>query len=316
MKKISAFVLALLVLTGIPLYAQNKGALTITCNVIGAQVYINGKIAGTTTPNFSMLLKAGTYQIRVSKKGLPDFNTTINMNGLPVTLNVVLGGAAPTPVPQPVPVPAPQPVPQPQHTLTIHSNVNGADVLINGSLAGHTPYQAQINDGSYTIIVRAAGYSEYNANLSIRGNTTVNANLQAMNFVLNVNATNVQGAEVILNGQSIGRTPFTGSLQPGVYNLTLRMPGYSDYNVQVNMNGPQTVSAYLQPQMASWQINGYNSQIQFYIDGQPVRNSQGQFAAGRHSIRIVIGSLATETTIDAQAGRNYSIQPVLGVNVN
>jgi hypothetical protein len=332
MKRIASLILSLLVLGGGAVFAQNKGALTIQCNVTGAKVYISGRLAGYTTPNFSQLLNAGSYQIRVVKSGLPEFSTTVNMNGQPVILNVVLGAQQPQPVPeQPKPVPQPQPIPQPQvlqHSLSVDSNVRGAEVYINGNSAGRTPFSGKLPEGSYNVMVRSPGYIDFNQNVVVRGNTHVNAVLQGMSYQLNVDTGALRGAQVILNGSIVGQTPYAGSLQPGSYSLILRLPGYGDYSIQLNMNGPQTVSALLQPLAATWQLSlpdssvnkdmrgGHWSQIQVFIDGAPVKGNQGQFFPGRHSIRVVSGGMAAETFIDAQSGRVYTIEPMLGISVH
>lgn len=328
MKKIASLILALLILGSGAVFAQNKGALTIQCNVTGAQVYINGRMAGYTTPNFSQLLNAGSYQIRVVKQGLPEFSTTVTMRGQPVILNIVLGAQQPQPVPQPIP--QPQPVPQPQvlqHSLSVDSNVRGAEVFINGNPAGRTPFSGKLPEGSYNVVVRAAGYLDFNQNVVVRGNTHINAVLQGMSYQLNVDSGSLRGAQVILNGSVVGQTPYAGSLQPGSYSLTVRLPGYGDYSIQLNMNGPQTVSAVLQPLAATWQLSlpdssvnkdmrgGHWSQIQIYIDGAMVKGTQGQFFPGRHTVRVVSGGLAAETFIDAQAGQVYTIEPVIGINI-
>jgi len=330
MKKIASLILALLVLGGGSLFAQNKGALTIQCNVTGAQVFINGRMAGYTTPNFSQLLNSGTYQIRVVKQGPPEFSTTVTMRGQPLILNVTLGAQQTKPVPQPVPEQT-KPVPQPQvlqHSLSVDSNVRGAEVLINGNSAGRTPFSGKLPSGSYNVVVRSPGYLDFNQNIVVRGNTHVNAVLQGMSYQLNVDSGALRGAQVILNGSIVGQTPYAGSLQPGSYSLTVRLPGYGDYSIQLNMNGPQTVSAVLQPLAATWQLSlpdssvnkdmrgGHWSQIQVYIDGAHVKGNQGQFFPGRHTIRVVSGGMAAETFIDAQAGQVYTIEPMIGISVH
>ena len=52
-----------------------------------------------------------------------------------------------------------------------------------------------------------------------------------------------------------------------------------------------------------------------HIDGASVKGTQGQFFPGRHTIRIVSGGMAAETFLDAQAGRVYTIEPMLGISI-
>ena len=152
--------------------------------------------------------------------------------------------------------------------------------------------------------------------------------LQPAAFQLSVNAANVRGAEVIINGNPAGQTPFSAQLAPGSYMVTIRAPGYGDYSIQLNMNGPQSISAVLQPLAATWQLSlpdssvnkdmrgGHWNQIQVYIDGAVVRGPQGQFFPGRHTVRVVSGGLAAETFIDAQAGQVYTIEPMIGISIH
>jgi archaellum component FlaF (FlaF/FlaG flagellin family) len=321
MKRILAC-LAILLLVGSLAFADNKVALTVKCNVTGAQVYLNGRLAGYAQPNFSQLLAAGDYEITVKAKGYQDFVTKVRIGRDPVIINATLGGP---PVVQP-----PQVF---NHNLTVSANVNGADVYVNGNLAGKTPFNGQVPQGSYTVVVKAPGYNDYTQNVVVNGPTRVNANLQGMTYQLSVTAANVHGATVFVNGAQVGQSPYQAFLLPGSYTVTIKAPGFIDYQVQVNVNGPQAVNAVLQPMSASWQFiipdgflnrdirQGQSRYIEVYLDGirQPdVPGSAvaaGQMTAGRHVFRFVIGGMAVEAQVDAQAGRGYLLEPYIGINV-
>jgi len=321
MKRILAC-LAILLLVGAGAIADNKVALTVKCNVSGAQVYVNGRLAGYTQPNFSQLLGAGDYEIVVKAKGYPDYKTSVRISRDPVIVNATLG--------------APQVVPPPQilnYGLSVSANVNGAEVYVNGNLAGRTPFNGQVPQGSYAVVVKAPGYSDYSQNVVVNGPTRVNATLQAMTYQVSVTAANVHGATVFVNGAQVGQSPYQAFLMPGTYTISIKAPGFIDYQAQINVNGPETVNAVLQPMTASWQFRipegflnrdirqGQSRYIEVYLDG--VRQGEapgpavagGQMTAGRHTFRFVIGGMSVETQVDAQAGRAYVLEPFIGINV-
>ena len=328
MKRLISLVLALFLLGGGLLFAQNKGALTVQCNVVGAQVSINGKLAGYTTPNFSQLLAAGVYKIKVSKAGYPDFNTTVTMAGQAVTITAVLG--APAVAPPPVVVPPPQIL---QYSISVNANVQGADVIINGNPAGKTPFSAQVPQGSYTVTVRAPGYRDYSQNVLVSGPVQVNAILQTNVAAVTITS-NVQGADVVINeGLPLaqrGKTPLTVNLPLGnpPYTIKVSAPGYQDFFQTLAVSGPVSVNAVLQPLAASFQVavpeayvnkdlkGGHWSQIMIYVDGVLQRGATGgQLLPGRHVIRVTSGGMAVETVVEAQAGRTYVLEPFMGVSV-
>ncbi len=410
MKRIMGALVLLLALVGANAFADSKVALTVKCNVGGSQVYLNGRLLGYTTPNFSQLLPAGNYELIVKAKGFPDYRTNVRLVSDPVVIQVNFG-AAPAPAPQPQgqqeqakpqPVPQPQEIAKPQNLnfgLSVQSNVNGADVIINGNPAGKTPFSAQVPNGSYTLVVRAPGFNDYSQNIvvnggplqinamlqgqsqqltvqsnvigatvAINGNVAgktpfaaqvpsgsysiqvkapgyvdfnqnvvvgngpaqVNANLQSMSYQVNVGA-NVNGALVFINGSQSGQTPYASMLPPGTYTILVRASGYMDYQVQINVNGPQAINAVLQQMIATWQLKlpesfgkdsrgaARNRDIQVWVDGVQQADSQGmvggQLLPGRHVIRLMIGGLVAEAQVDAQSGRAYSIEPELGLMV-
>ncbi|HTX74400.1 MAG TPA: PEGA domain-containing protein [Rectinemataceae bacterium] len=325
MKRIIALTVALLVLATGAAFAQNKTSLNIVCNVTGAQVYVNGVMAGYTTPNFSFLVPMGNVQVRVQKNGWQTFETVVRAGGYPITLNVNLVAFGVQPQQPPVVIQPPRVF---NYSLNVNSNVPGAQVFINGNQAGNTPFSATMAGGSYNVVVRAPGYTDFSQNVVVNGPVQINANLQPMGFQLAVGAANAQGAQVFINGNAVGQAPYNSLLPPGSYMVTIRAPGFADYSAQINLNGPQNVMATLVPLGSTWQLQindrflnrdikgGHFTQAVLFIDGVEQHGTSGQITAGRHSIRLLTGGMAIETFLDVQPGVNYVIEPMLSLNIH
>ncbi len=385
MKRRIAFAAIALALVASAAFAQTKFPLTITCNEMGADVYINNKLYTKTTPNLKIQLPVATYSIKIAKAGFNEFSATVSVTNRGAVLNanlLPLAAQVPPPTPflphfplnvtasvrgaevlidnvyagqaplgkevvggthevvvraagyaefrQRVQVKGPvqvNAVLQPLGaTLSVNSNVAGAEVIINNNPAGRVPLSAQVPPGSYSVTVRAPGYLDFNQNLVVNGPTQVYATLQGMSYSLSISA-NVQGAEVLINGNPVGRAPYSTQLPPGSYALTVRAPGYLDYSQTVAVNGPLQVNALLQPALASWQLvlpegltnrdlkGGHWAQIQVYVDGVLQKGQNGLMPSGRHLVRIVSGGLSYEAQIDFQPGRSYSLEPSFGFTV-
>jgi len=389
MKKLLVVFFALVAVLGAT--AQTKFPLRVNCNLSDADLYINDKLYTKTTPNLVIQLPPATYSIKVARQGYLEYkaNVTVPAGGttLSVTLQPIGGATAPAVIPAPsllatiplnvlsnvagaevylsgrlvgntplstmvvaatydIVVKAPgyldfsqrlqvRSATQVNATLTpqimqfglsVNANVAGADVFINGNPAGKTPFNAQVPQGSYTVTVRAPGYIDFSQNLVVNGPVQVNASLQPLAAVVTV-AANVQGADVFINGNPAGKTPFNAQVPFGSYTILVRAAGYADFSQNVLVNGPVQVNAILQPLMAGWQLSlpdaavnkdlkgGHWSQIQIYIDGALQKGSTGQVMPGRRLVRIVSGALQAETLIDFQAGRSYAIEPAFGVMV-
>lgn len=210
--------------------------------------------------------------------------------------------------------------------VTVNANVPGADVLINGSVRGQAPITISLNPGTYTIRVVGRGYNDWQQNIRVNGDMTVNANLAPANFSLSVR-TNVPGAQVFINNQNRGRGNVNQSLPPGNYQVRVTAPGYTDYNVTVNLNQNQTVNAVLQPAMGTLNIiiptnvldlrvGNPQAQIKVFVDGSPQNGSTFQLTPGRHAVRISSGGMSTERMFDIVAGQSYNIEVFMGFTVN
>lgn len=211
-------------------------------------------------------------------------------------------------------------------TITVNSNVNGADVIVNGSVQGMTPMRLQLPPGNYTFRVAKRGYNDWIQTVNVNGDITLNANLAAPTFNLTVTS-NVPAAEIFVNGANQGRGRLNQPLPPGNYQVRVAAPGYNDFTATVNLNQNQTVNAVLQPAMGTLNLiipaeildrregNPY-AQIKLHVDGSPQNGTSLQLTPGRHVIRVSSGGLSFERMVDITAGQAYNLEVFMGFTVN
>ncbi|GAB1483784.1 hypothetical protein MASR2M78_26000 [Treponema sp.] len=134
-------------------------------------------------------------------------------------------------------------------------------------------------------------------------------------------------AQVIINGNVAGVTPFNAPLSPGSYSLTLRANGYSDYLKNFYISGSKNIQVQLQALGATYQVlvqegtinkddrQNYLNRLQVYIDGVLQNGSSGQVLPGRRQVRVSSGSFQAESYVDFVAGKNYVLEPFMGLIV-
>jgi len=138
--------------------------LTVTSNVAGAQVYLNNAPVGAAP--LSLQVQRGSYSVRVSAPGYQDYLASVNVSGH-TAVNAVLQSQL--------------------LQLTVNSNIVGAQVFINNSLVGSTPYTGSYAAGSYAVRVSAPGYAEAAAVINLSRSETLNLILQPAFISVQVN---------------------------------------------------------------------------------------------------------------------------------
>ncbi len=184
----------------------------------------------------------------------------------------IVGRAAVTPTPQPQPGTG---------TLSVNSTPSGAQVLIEGRVVGNTPLNIVLRPGRVDVELRLSGYQAFRTSVQVRPGETavVNANLTPVvqNGVLQINS-NPQGAQVLLNGRVVGNTPLNLTVQPGRYDIELRLAGYQGFRASVTVGNGQTVpvNASLQALRGALEIFT-NVEARIFLDGQEVGQTRGGF---------------------------------------
>jgi phage tail tube protein FII len=124
-----------------------------------ASVFIDGNNVTGTIPAVAM----GSHTVQVTAPGYQDYTSVINVSA-PVSLDVSLQQAG--------------------FLLTVNSNVGNATVMVNNMAKGAVPYSEYLPQGTYTVRVSAAGFSDYTASVVLDRALTINAPLQQMSSTL------------------------------------------------------------------------------------------------------------------------------------
>ncbi|WP_299427739.1 PEGA domain-containing protein [uncultured Meiothermus sp.] len=182
----------------------------------------------------------------------------------------IVGRAAVTPVPQPQPSTG---------TLSVNSTPGGAQVLVEGRVVGSTPLNIVVRPGRVDLELRLGGHQAFRTSVQVRPGETavVNASLTPVvqNGLLQINS-NPQGAQVLVGGRVVGSTPLNLTVQPGRYDIELRLGGFQGFRTSVGVGSGQTVpvNANLQALRGTLEVFT-NVDARIFIDGREVGQTRG-----------------------------------------
>lgn len=164
-----------------------------------------------------------------------------------------LGKPKPRPKPKPKPVPA-KPKPRPavveddlapiapiaakgDLVVKVAANLAGSILSVDGREVGALPLPPQnIPSGEHTITVKRPGFAAFVKKVQIPGGKSVEveAKLTAVAAVLTVTS-DVPGAQVLLNGRSIGIVPLTElEVPPGPAEIAVIKEGFREETQKIN----------------------------------------------------------------------------------
>ena len=162
--------------------------------------------------------------------------------------------------------------------ITIKSEPSGADVYVDNEKVGTTPYMMKkITIGSHIIELRKIGYDTYADMIEItRGD--INKQMEDVTLVverivmgtMSINS-NPEDADIMVDGDYMGRTPQTFEIRTGQHKVSLTKPGYTAVSKTVFVTEGITanVNMFL-PQGRDIYITTDNEGDKIYIDGEYV----------------------------------------------
>ncbi len=166
----------------------------------------------------------------------------------------------------------------PANTGNVQINaITGANVYVDGQLAGQAPINLNIVAGRHVIRVSAPNYRDYSAvvNVVAGRSGTIEANLVAVatNGTLQVNGP--RGANVYVDGQLVGQAPLNlNNITPGRHVVRVLLDGYREFSqvAQVAVGQNTVVNAQLVaiPREGQVKIQSNFAGAEVFINGNRV----------------------------------------------
>lgn len=278
-----------------------SGTLNINSTPQGAQVYLNGRFVGNTP--LTVRVTPGRQDVELRLAGYESYRTSLNVNpGQTLNINAALERIRPI-----------------TGTLTVNSSPQGAQVYVDGRLVGNTPLSIGINPGRADIEIRLDGYDPFRTSVVIAPGqtTTINASLnpQRRTGVLSVNSS-PSGAEVYIDNQRVGRTPYSVQINEGIYEVRVSLSGYADYRATVRVERSQEtrINAQLVPLRAQLTVFA-NVEARVFVDGQevgtvgPGGSVRFELNPGRHQVVLIApGYRVFVSEVNLRSGENEVIR--------
>jgi len=244
----------------------------------GAEILINGQKYGTTP--YQGEITAGTHQLELRKPlYYPNISTfTVEESKtleLPITLKSRFG------------------------FVTIRSNVPNAKITIDGKQFGVAPLlKKELESIRHTVKVDAELYHPFSQELTITdgGQNEIMATLSPAFGTLEVNSTPDQGADVYIDGNIVGKTPFKSERAPsGKYIIKVSKWIYNSIEEEIIVEDGKTVTKNfsMMKNFGILTVNAPNSTI--YLNNQRVAENSynAPLQPARYTVRAERGEKYT-----------------------
>jgi len=260
-----------------------KGNILVTSDMDPAEVWIDGKKHSQPTPTMITGVTAGIHVVEVKKAPAMPWrqsvtvveNKTLKVNaGLKATIG---GGGG---------------------TIQVLSNVEGAQVYLDGKLMGTVPMQVkQIKPGEHVVEVKAKGYITREKRVKVQQGSAevLKLDMQAeasvsKNGTLKV-VSPVPLAEVYLDGALLGKVPQSKETPPGEHFVVVKKAGFKDFKLKVVIESGQikTITADLKAVGSIRFLSGAIMGAEVWLDGKVVGKTPFTLKdvdAGAHEISV------------------------------
>jgi len=199
-------------------------------------VYINGEQKGNTP--FMSEIPSGTYRISINHPQFQEKTYDVKLEaGATFRKEYVL---------------------DPIYTIRIPANPAGARVEIDGVFQGLTPITIEEwNNKTLRLTIEKQGWASYERTVTLRpGINNIDYSLEALKteaagtkaakiepekkaYKLSIE-TNPPDAQVFLNGELWGLSPFEKNVPPGTYTVKIKKAGYKEEEYPVTVNSDET----------------------------------------------------------------------------
>ncbi len=246
-----------------------EGLALIRTTPPGAEVFIDEVFQGTS-PLVLPQLPLGSHRVRLTREGYIEKEVELDVEDrTPVGIDVALTSDS--------------------ARLTVRSQPEGADVLINGSARGQTPLTLErLASGESRIQVELPGYYAYEERTVLRAgqDVVVNATLRPKPGRVQVVST-PPGARILVNDRFRGETPAGLHLSKGEYELRVETPGYAPESrtITIDSTDERVEEFSLNKTSGTLELVTEPAGVKVYIDGD--YRGQTKAAAGEDETDVV-----------------------------
>jgi len=265
--------------------------------VIDGKPYLLNQYGEIAEP---LMLQNGTYTYMVSAKDYHDETGTFVIDGAKVDKSVNL---------------------KPAHGFLKVSGegvLNGASVFIDGNLVGQAPLTSgRLSSGNHNVRIVKSLYKEFNGTVVIRDGQTLDYKPSLDADFASVTLRSAAGADIYINGQNKGKSPWKGELRTGIYTFEAVLPGHRTTSVTQNISATPSVQSYDIP--APLPIKGTlnlfcTPAADVYVDNKPVGRTPLTFdlIVGKHTVTFKKDGFKTlEKVVEVKEGQSEMVRVTL-----
>lgn len=244
------------------------GSIKVESSVSGAQVLLDGKSTGKTTPCTIEEVPSGSHHITVqlAKYAPRQLDVVVN-DGEIASVNATLDA---------------------RFAQVSINTLSGAQISIDGRSVGNTNYTEDLMEGYYDIEVSLAHHKSSTKQIQVIARQSLNLQLDPTPIYGSLDVmSSPRGATVTIDGKDYGKTPTTiDELLEGPHSIVYSLAGYASETRQVSIEENQTASVNATLQNGKEvTISTDKAGDQIYVDGNMVGNSPyvGSLSFGEHS---------------------------------
>ena len=278
------------------LKGQARGSVLVDADVPDAEIFLDGNKHPDRTPSLIANVMEGPHVIEVRKEPAVPWRQTVQVEKdktikVTAALKTTMGGQG--------------------GNVRVLSNVEGADVFVDGTVVGKTPIDVKdIKPGDHLIEVRATGHMPKEERVTVNaGSATVlklDLSKSAGDTVLKV-VSPVPDSEVFIDGERLGLSPQQKSVAAGEHLVLVSKQGFAKFEkkVKVKEGEPQTVTAELRA-AGGLRFVSTPGGATVLLDGEPIGQTpmvKEDVPVGEHMVSIQAdGYYAFENGVKVQGG--------------
>ncbi|AUX45005.1 uncharacterized protein SOCE26_064840 [Sorangium cellulosum] len=207
-------------------------------------------------------------------------------------------------------------------TLDIAGAEIGASITVDGRRRGDYPMPAplRVGAGSHVVRVYKEGFEPFEMRVDVAGGQVVRILSRLHKLVesgrLRVTEQKGKVLDVLVDGYTVGKTPWEGPLSPGQHTVALRGPGeLGTMPASVRIQRMQTTPLALRAEelTASLRIEPTPVCASVTVDGVTLGNGiwEGRLSPGRHRIEVAAGGFVTAHHDVILARNRRAVVPVV-----